>query len=483
MISDQFNIPSGPVLGVHLTPPPEEKPPVEGVACEPERPTDLGNAERLVRHHGQDIRYVGPWKKWLAWDGIRWAIDRAAVERWAKDTVRQIYHEAASLHDKTERTEAAKWATTSESCSRLEAMVKLAASEKGIEVLPQALDRDPWLLNCLNDTLDLRTGELHVHRREDLITRLCPVEFDPLAECPLWTATLDLVFGANADLIAYWQQLCGVILTGTVTEQILPILHGTGENGKSTLLNCLMGLLGTDYAIKAPPNFLMVKRHEAHPTELADLFGKRLVVAIETGEGVRINEVLVKELTGSDPIRARRMREDFWQFNPTHKVLLCTNHKPVIKGTDHAIWRRISLIPFVVKIPAERKDKRMSERLRQEWPGILAWCVRGCVEWQRSGGLEPPAKVQEATRSYREDEDVLARFVAENCVISPGAQQIRVKAAVLYNAYRAWTEGSGESPVTQKRFGEAMTERGFERITNNGTWYVGVGLRSNENTL
>ena len=177
------------------------------------------------------------------------------MERWAKDTVRQIYHEAASLHDKTERTEAAKWATTSESCSRLEAMVKLAASEKGIEVLPQALDRDPWLLNCLNDTLDLRTGELHVHRREDLITRLCPVEFDPLAECPLWTATLDLVFGANADLIAYWQQLCGVILTGTVTEQILPILHGTGENGKSTLLNCLMGLLGTDYAIKAPLTF------------------------------------------------------------------------------------------------------------------------------------------------------------------------------------------------------------------------------------
>src|SRR5271157_1326949 len=163
VISDQFNIPSGPVLGVHLTPPPEETPPVEGVACEPERPTDLGNAERLVRHHGQDIRYVGPWKKWLAWDGIRWAIDRAAVERRAKDTVRQIYQEAASLHDKTERAEAAKWATISESYSRLEAMVKLAASEKGIEVLPQALDRDPWLLNCLNDTLDLRTGELHVH--------------------------------------------------------------------------------------------------------------------------------------------------------------------------------------------------------------------------------------------------------------------------------------------------------------------------------
>jgi putative DNA primase/helicase len=465
---------------------PKEGPPSEEAAFEHEKLTDLGNAKRLVRQHGQDIRYVSSWKKWLNWDGRRWTIDCASVSvmRRAKDTARGIYLEAASLTDKTDRSEAARWATQSESVARLEAMVKLASSETAIEVLPEDLDGDPWLLNCPNGTVDLRTGKLRPHRREDLITKLCPVEFDASAECPVWKAALDLVFDGNPNLIGYWQRLCGMILTGVVREQVLPILHGTGENGKSTLLNCLMGMIGSDYAMKAPPRFLMARRGEAHPTELADLFGKRLVVAIETGEEGRINETLVKELTGSDPIRTRRMREDFWQFNPTHKLLLCTNHKPVIKGTDHAIWRRIHLIPFTVRIPADLKDKRMPEKTARDWPGILAWCVQGCLAWQRSeGGLEPPSEVQEATKNYRQDEDVLARFLDESCYVNLDAPQLRVKAIDLFRTYCLWAEGSKEYPITQKRFGEAMTERGFKRFTSNGTWYEGIGLRQKENSL
>lgn len=196
-------------------------------------------------------------------------------------------------------------------------------------------------------------------------------------------------------------------------------------------------------------------------------------MAIETAEGARINEPLIKELTGGDKIRARRLYEDSWEFYPTHKVLLSTNHKPVIRGTDHAIWRRIALIPFTVKIPDHEADKAMPDKLRRELPGILAWSVRGCLAWQETG-LNPPAEVTEATRMYRDEEDVLGAFIAEECVTGTG---MRARASQLYDRFKGWTEGSGETGISQKRFGTAMTERGFERSTSNGIWYQGIGLR------
>lgn len=359
---------------------------------------------------------------------------------------------------------------------KVEAMLRCAAAEAGIPILPAALDRDPWLLNCPNGTIDLRTGKLRPHRREDFITKMSPVEFDPDALCPLWEAVCRRVFAGNAALIAYWQRLCGLALTGSVAEQILPILYGTGANGKSTMLNVLLDMLGEDYAMKAPPDLLMARRNEGHPTERADLFGRRLVVAIETGEGARINETLIKELTGGDKIRARRMREDFWEFHPTHKILLCTNHKPIVRGTDHAIWRRFMLIPFTVKIPDDEQDKALLEKLRRELPGILAWSARGCLAWQEIG-LNPPPDVTEATRTYRDEEDVLGGFLAEECVVNPDNRELKARAGQLYDRFKAWTERSGETAISQKRFGAAMTERGHERYTDNGTWYRGIGLR------
>lgn len=443
----------------------------------PPRLTDLGNAERLAGRHGRDIRHVHPWRKWLVWDGRRWSIDNtAAISRLGKETIGSMYAQAAALDDAAERSALAMWAVQSEDRRQFKAMIEMAAAEPGIPVLPSQLDRNPWVLNCLNGTLDLRSGILGPHLREELITQLAPVEFDPSAVCPQWESTLNLIFQNNRALIRYWQMVCGVALTGVVSEQYLPILYGKGSNGKSTVVNVLMGMLGPDYAMKAPPDLLLMRRQESHPTERASLYGKRLVVAIETGESRRLNEELVKELTGSDPITARRMREDFWTFDPTHKVWLATNHRPTIQGTDHGIWRRLQLVPFTTTIPDDQAIKDMPARLAAEYPGILAWCVRGCLEWRKEGRLTAPEEVSQATNEYRRDEDILGAFLEEHCLINP---PLRVKASALYERYKAWAERSGEDVASQKRFGNAMTERGFGRLTNNGTWYLGIGLRPN----
>ena len=436
--------------------------------------TDLGNGERLAAMHGNDLRFCHPWNKWLVWDGKRWALDQtAAVRRMAKVAVRAIYSEAADQSDDQERLATARWAKASESRQRIEAMIYEAAKEPGVPVLPDDMDRNRWLLNVQNGTIDLRTGELRPHRRDNLISFVAPVEYHPNVACPLWDSSLDLIFDGRADLIGFWQRLYGCCLTGDVTEQFLPIAYGKGENGKSTVLNVLLGLLGPDYAMKAPPSFLMVKRNESHPTELADLFRKRVVIASETGDGARINETLVKELTGSDVIRSRRMREDFWQFEPTHKIIVATNHRPTVRGTDHAIWRRLRLVPFDVQIPAERKDRNMPAKLAKEYPGILAWCVRGCLDWQRDG-LNPPAEVLDATAEYRAEQDTLGAFLDEMCLQSPS---LRCKSSQLYARYQEWTEHSGESAVSLTRFGNSLKERGIEKIRNNGTFYLGIGLR------
>ena len=276
---------------------------------------------------------------------------------------------------------------------------------------PQELDTNSWLLNCLNGTLDLLTGELLPHQRDNLITKVAPVEYDPVAKCPVWDRFLSRIMGEDEDLIGFLQQMVGYSLTGDVSEQILFIGYGEGANGKSTFLNTLLGLLG-DYAMKATSDLLM--RHQGHPTEKADLFGKRFVATIETEDGRRLSEVFVKEATGGDPIRARRLHENFWQFNPTHTLFLATNHRPIIRGTDHAIWRRIRLIPFNVTIPDAKMDKHLIGKLRAEWPGILNWAVRGGLLWQAKG-LKTPDRVEAATGIYRREMDVLADFFEDRC--------------------------------------------------------------------
>ncbi len=433
--------------------------------------TDLGNAQRLADLHGDTIRFCYPWGKWIIWDGQRWRPDdTGAIERKAVEAVKTIWRDASQANDADERKALGSHAAKSEAAGRIAAMVKLAQSL--VPILPDKLDTDLWTLNCQNGTIDLKSGKLRPHRRADFLTKVAPVEFDPEAKCVRLDDFLGEVFDGDASLVKFIQRLAGYCLTGSTEEQILPIFYGAGANGKSTLVGALLETLGSDYSMKASADFLLAKRGESHPTALADLAGKRLVACVETDEGRRLDEGLAKELTGSDRIRARRMREDHWEFAPTHKIILGTNHRPVVRGTDHAMWRRVRLVPFRFAIPEPQRDKRLSEKLRVELPGILAWCVRGCLEWQRDG-LAPPYEVLAATDSYRQEEDVIGTFLTECCVIE---QSATVRAQSLYAAYRRFCEDTGERPRGQRSFGRAMTEREFLRFTNNGACYRGVGL-------
>lgn len=433
-----------------------------------EHTTDLGNARRLVTLFGADLRHCHPWGKDMVWDGRRWAADDTArVERLAKDTVRSIYAELAPLTDPYARQRLAKHAAASESARSIGAMIRLARSEPTIPVLPADLDRDPWALNVLNGTLDLQTGTLRPHRRDDLLTRLAPVAYDPAALCPIWEAFLDNSMGGNARLVAYLRRVIGYALTGSVAEQVMWVLFGEGANGKSTFLNAVMGVLGDLYAMQAVPELVMARQSEAHPTERADLFGRRLVACVETEQGRRLAESLVKQLTGGERVRARRMREDFWEFDPTHKLFLVTNHKPTIRGADKGIWRRMKLVPFTVTIPDAKKDPALPEKLKAEWPGILAWAVRGCLEWQRSG-LDHPPEVENATAAYREEMDTVGAFLSECCAAGP--DEFRVRKTSLYAAYSAWSAKSGDAAIGRNDFNRRLGELNFQskRSAGNG---------------
>lgn len=448
--------------------------------------TEVANGTRLAKKHGGDVRWCDVWAKWLAWDGKRWAIDqRRALDAYAKGVCRDLWNEIGEF-TRTAGDSAAnlikemiRFAKASGGSHGVDAIVRLARSEPGIPIMPDTLDADPWALNCDNGTLDLRTATLRPHSRADCITKLCPVPFDPGATCPLWCEFLRKIMAGDETLIAFLRRAVGMSLTGVVRDHVLLFLHGGGSNGKSTFINTLLALMGPDYGMKGGLDLLMLKNGEVHPTERADLAGKRFAACVESTEGRRLAESLVKELTGGDPVRARRMREDFWQFQPTHKIWLASNHKPSIRGTDHAMWRRIKLVPFTVQIPDADQDHALPEKLKGELPGILAWAVRGCMEWQEKGLGEPNA-VRAATDEYRVEEDVLGQFLEARCELG---EEHETAASILYEGYRNWAEAAGEATVTQTAFGRALRERGF--AVEKGTrgcqrgrkLWRGVGLR------
>jgi putative DNA primase/helicase len=422
--------------------------------------SDMGNAVRVVAKFGPALRYCYLWKKWLAWDQRHWSEDDTGrVERAAKNTVRNIYLEAGQCNDEKQRAALAKHAFKSEARDRVAAMIALAQSEPGIAILPDEMDKDPWLLNVANGTLDLQSGKLREFRRQDLITKLCPTPFDEDACCRLWLQTLQEIFQDDKEIIAYFKRLCGYALTGSTREQILPIFWGKGANGKTTIINAIMEVLGEDYAIKASRDLFMAKKADSHPAQIARLFGKRLVVVVESHQGARLDEGLVKELTGSDPLTARRMREDWWQFWPTHKCALVTNHRPHIRGSDDGIWRRPRLIPFTRQFKDDQDDKTLPDKLKAEYPGILAWMLAGCLDWLRHG-IQTPAGVINATKIYREEEDLIGNFIAQRCIIGPGNEE---ESTALYQAFKHYCEANGEHCPSQMVFGNSLTERGFEK--------------------
>ena len=401
--------------------------------------TDVGNAERLVARHGEDLRYCHPQTTWYVWDGTRWTEDNlAAVMLRAVDAVKSMYVEAATIYDSTERQALVTHARRSEHAGRLRAMVETASWLKGVSVLPEDFDTDPNLLNVLNGTLDLATGTMRPHVHSDLITRLAPVNYDNAATCPTFLRFLAEVMDRNQDLVDYLQRLVGYSLTGLTGEQVMPILYGSGANGKSTFIETIASIMG-DYAQQTPTETLVVSHSRGIPNDLARLRGARFVSAVETGEGNRLDERLVKQMTGGDRITARFLRQEFFEFTPRFKLFLATNHKPVIRGTDDAIWRRLHFIPFRVTIPEGQRDLALKQKLRDEASGILNWALEGCRLW-REGGLQAPDEVLAATKAHREEMDVLSAFLEVHCIRKAGAM---IQSSVLYATYKEWCEQVG----------------------------------------
>lgn len=433
--------------------------------------TDTGNAERVVDLFRGRIHYIHTWETWLIWDGATWSF--------APDIQPQVKEACAELHAEVEQIQNPKtkkagraWALVSESASKRRAAAFLAESEDGVRVDHNALNADPMLLGTENGVLDLRTGEVRAALATDFITKSAKIDYRADAECPTWERFLSDIMVGDESMVAYLQRAIGYCLTGDTREQKLFFLHGDGSNGKSTFINVLLELLG-DYGAPGAPELLLAKGAGAHPTEQADLHTLRLVSCQEVEEGRYWNEALLKLLTGGDPIKARRMNEDFWSFTPTHKFWVSGNHKPNVRGTDNGIWRRLILIPFKASF-LDRADTDLPRRLRAELPGILAWAVRGCLEWQRIG-LQEPASILIAVAKYRAEQDTIGAFLRERCETGPhmtaGRQQLRA-------AYERWCDEEGDRrPFSPRAFNEALRSRGFEEGRTNSDGRLWKGLR------
>jgi putative DNA primase/helicase len=373
----------------------------------------------------------------------------------------------------------AKWAHASQKRERISAMIELAKPEMAI--LADQLDSDPWLLNVQNGTIDLRNGELHQHRREDFITRLANAKYDRNAKAPIFAGFLARIFRSNPALIPFMQRAIGYAATGSVREQCLFFLHGKGANGKTTLIDAVQFVLA-DYASKADPDLLMMRDGSpAHPTNVADLMGRRAVICAETADGRRFDESKLKDLAGETRLKARFLYGDFFEFTATHKIFLYSNHKPLVRGTDYGFWRRMKLVPFIETIADDERDSDLSDKLKSEADGILNWIVDGAIAWYRNGpGV--PAEVTSATGDYRVEMDSIGAFIADCCM---AGDKLLSYAKDLYQAYSRWCDENGEHSLSQKRLGTALAERGYvsERCSYSGLKkWRGIGLKSTQNT-
>jgi len=438
--------------------------------------SELGNAEKLVRQHGADFRYIAAWG-WLVWDGQRWVRDDTGeVVRRAKRTVRAMYAEAEAYEDEA-RTKLVAHALRSESAGQIKAMIELAQSEPGVAAKPSEFDTDVWLLNVANGTLDLRTGLLREHRREDMITKLAPVAYNPTAFSLRFGEFVQWMYSERPGMIDYVQRLLGYSLTGLANEHVLPIMWGSGGNGKSTLLDLVGRVLG-DYAATASAAMLVDRKGGEMTNDLARLFGTRFVVAHESDEGAKLAEGLVKQMTGGDRLSVRFLHKEFFEFLPTFTIFLVTNHKPRVRGTDEGIWRRLRLIAHEAKVTEEMKDRDLAEKLWDDAEAVLAWLVAGCAAW-KARGLTMPEEVRLFTSDYRSEQDLIAEFLEDHTVADYKATCFK---SSLYKAYSLWAEERGERPISQKALSQKLQERGYleTKDTRNNRCWLGLRLDGEE---
>jgi len=438
--------------------------------------TDLGNAERLVAVHGRDLRYA-PGLGWFAWDGRRWRrdVDGEPIRR-MKNVVRTMYRQAADADDDDTRAKLAKWAAASSSEGRIRAAVSLAETEREVVVQAGELDANPWLFNCANGAVDLGTGELREHHRDDLLTKLSPAVYKPDARSDLWEQSLERTTGSDIELARFLQRAVGYCLTGHTSEEKLFFTHGPTATGKSTLLEAIKTVLG-DYASTADFETFLKRHGDAGVrNDIARLAGARLVISIEVDNGKALAEGLLKLLTGGDTVTARFLYHEVFEFMPEFKLWLCANERPRVNAADAAIWRRILQIPFLCQIPEGERDERVKLRLRSDpeiHSAILAWAVQGCLEWQRIG-LAVPDAVRDYTAEYRLENDPLRDWLADCCQLDPGEW---TPSRTLRDSYETWCSENGEKPVTGKRLAALLKDQGFiEHRTTSARGWLGLAM-------
>ena len=410
--------------------------------------SDEALALRFAQRHAGDLRFVSAWGKWLVWTGDHWRFDDTLH---AFDKARRICREAATECNKD------KVAAAVASAKTVAAVERLARADRRLAATIEQWDAEPWLLNTPGGVIDLRTGSLRRHRVEDYMTRITAVA--PKGDCPKFLSFLDRITAGDRDLVAYLRRVFGYALTGLTREHALFFAYGTGANGKSVLLSTIAGVLG-HYQKTAPIEAFTASNGDRHPTDLAGLRGARLVTATETEEGRRWAESRIKQLTGGDTISARFMRQDFFEYLPAFKLVIAGNHKPSLRSVDEAIRRRFHLIPFAVTIPPGERDGDLTEKLKAEWPGILAWLIKGCLEW-KAEGLNPPQAVTEATAAYLEAEDAIAAWIDDRCERGTNAWE---QSTALYTSWAQWAERAGERSGSMKGFTQTLESRGFTRL-------------------
>ncbi len=472
--------------------------------------TDMGNARRFALQHNGNISFVSVWG-WMIWNGKYWERDETGqVMEFAKETAKNLFRETERLykevHDMVKSIELLNkpgnnqstrdiemkkistelqaknllsWAKKSQARARLEAMIELAKSEPEIVAQPIDFDNGQWLLNVQNGTIDLRTQKLNPHESKTKITKIADVNYDPKSICPLWIKFLKCVFNYDQEIIYFIQRMVGYCLTGSNTEQCLFFFYGNGANGKSTFTGILQGLLG-NFAKRTPTNTLILKHYDGGiPNDIARLAGARVVIAAELSEGRQLNESLVKDLTGGDVITARFLHKEFFEFTPIFKLIMYGNHKPTIKGRDEGIWRRILLIPFSITIPEKEQDQNLMEKLKTELSAILNWALEGCKMWIEEG-LNPPSIIVQATKKYREEQDLLSAFLKDCCIIDDFTSVTQYD---LFESYKKWALVNGLNPCNKIEFRQFLSELGFTANDRQGgtgrALYKGIGLLEN----
>jgi len=410
-------------------------------------------ADKFCEQHGEELRYVAKWGRWMRYVKGCWHEEETLL---AFDLARKICDGLTRGSNRANKD--------LKSAKTFAAIERIAKADRRIAATVNQWDTDLWILNTPKGVVDLKTGKVRKHKPEDYLTKMTAAA--PGGTCPLWMNHLKRITNGDDELVNYLQVMSGYTLTGETREHNLLYGHGTGRNGKGTTTGTLKEMMN-DYAVAAPMQTFLVQNTPGHPTDLAMLRGARMVVASEVEEGQRWDENRIKMMTGGDPITARFMRQDFFTYKPQFKLWLSGNHKPSLRSVDVAIRSRFHLVPFTVEIPEAERDKELMEKLKGEWPGILAWAIDGCLLWQRNG-LIPPPSVRAATDEYLAAEDTVTQWFADCCEASTNAKGLFT--SELFNSWKSWAEEAGEFVGSQKRFSQRLEDRkhelGIEKVWN-----------------